>query len=70
MDERDADIFVDQAARCRRLARNIARSQRGQAGIIEEEYATMAGWLRSGKRTGAQSKEASAAAAPVHSPRQ
>ena len=24
MDERDADIFVDQAARCRRLARNIA----------------------------------------------
>jgi hypothetical protein len=24
MDERDADIFVDPAARCRRLARNIA----------------------------------------------
>jgi hypothetical protein len=24
MDERDADIFVDQAARCRRLAWNIA----------------------------------------------
>jgi len=44
MDERDGD-FVDQAARCRQSRK-----------YAEEEYATMAGWLRSGKRTEAQPK--------------
>ena len=70
MDERDADIFVDQAARCRRLARNTPPVNLCLAALSAMEYATMAGWLRSGKRTGAQSKEASAATAPVYPPRQ
>ena len=52
MDERDADIFVDPAARCRRLARNIA----DDAAKRKLTGATMAGWLRAGKRTGRSRK--------------
>ena len=69
MDERDGDIFVDQAARCRRLARSIADDAakpeltgggiRDDGGLAEERQ----------ENWGAV-KEASAAAAPVHSPRQ
>ena len=70
MDERDADIFVDQAADVGGSHGTLRQSISAWPRLSAMEYATMAGWLRSGKRTGAQSKEASAATAPVYPPRQ